>query len=473
VFTPRDRVQARRDIVDTDGYERFFGLVESPFALTPNPRFLFKSRSISEALEHVTRALRRREALIVVTGEAGTGKTLLCRLVLQQLEPRTFVCVITNPLMSRDDLIRQVLTDFGVVSGVPGRLEQASGHELVRTLHQFLASLDSIHAHAVVMIDEAQHLQGEVLEQIRLLSNFETDSSKLLQIILVGQPELERVLSTPELRQLKQRISRRVELQPLGAGEVQHYIERRLWIAHGGPDRLLDGRARSFWRVQFTATALRAISGLSAGLPRVINILCDRALEVAYHRRKKSIDAAEVLSAAQMLKFQTPLTLKLASYRAVAAALLTVVTAGGVFAMGLLHTRSAPIPDGPSASAPGPVVDEASAPARAISDSSPPNASTPTGTSATVATPPATPLVAIETFSVVAASFRTPDRAAALAGSATGLGLPAFTRVVDGPWHQVVVGPYASRDEALAAQEQLNRAQIRGTRVVATQPGAE
>ena len=134
MFTPPDRAQTRRDTVDSEGYERYFGLVESPFALTPNPRFLFKSRSITEALEHVTRALKRREALIVVTGDAGTGKTLLCRLVLQQLEPRTFVCVITNPLLTRDDLIRQLLTDFGVVSGQPGRPEQASGHDLVRTL---------------------------------------------------------------------------------------------------------------------------------------------------------------------------------------------------------------------------------------------------------------------------------------------------------------------------------------------------
>ena len=167
MFTPRDRGQALRETVDNDGYERYFGLVESPFALTPNPRFLFKSRSITEGLAHVIRALKRREALVVITGDAGTGKTLLCRLALQQLEPRTFVCVITNPLLSRDELIRQLLTDFGVLSGQSGRPGQASGHDLVRILQQFLASLDSLHAHAVIMIDEAQHLQPEVLEQIQ------------------------------------------------------------------------------------------------------------------------------------------------------------------------------------------------------------------------------------------------------------------------------------------------------------------
>jgi general secretion pathway protein A len=467
VFTPRDRGQALRETVDNDGYERYFGLVESPFALTPNPRFLFKSRSITEGLAHVTRALKRREALVVITGDAGTGKTLLCRLALQQLEPRTFVCVITNPLLSRDELIRQLLTDFGVVSGQSGRPGQASGHELVRILQQFLASLDSLRAHAVIMIDEAQHLQPEVLEQIRLLSNFETDSSKLLQIVLVGQPELDRLLGTPALRQLEQRVSRRYELQPLVASEVQQYIERRLWIAHGGPDGLHDGRERTFWRVQFTAAAVHAITSLSGGLPRVINILCDRALEIAYRRRKKSIDAAEVLSAAEALKLKTPLKLKLASYRAVAAAVLTVVTAGAVFATGLF--RSTPARDraavSVTATAPTPESD------RAGSDSSPPNATTAAG--AVAAEPTVAPLVVAETFAVIVASFRTPEPATALAARATGLGLPAFTRLVVGPWHQVVVGPYATRDEAQNAQAQLERAQVKGTRVAALQPRSE
>jgi general secretion pathway protein A len=471
VFTPRDRAQTRRDTVNHDGYERYFGLVESPFALTPNPRFLFKSRSISEGLEHVTRALRRREALVVVTGEVGTGKTLLCRLVLQQLEPRTFVCVISNPLLSRDDLIRQVLTDFGVVSGRLARPEQANGHDLVRILQQFLASLDSLRAHAVIMIDEAQHLQPEVLEQIRLLSNFETESSKLLQIILVGQPELDRLLGTPELRQLEQRISRRFQLQPLGASEVQQYIERRLWIAHGGPDGLHDGRERTFWRVRFTASAVRAVTSLSGGLPRVINILCDRALEIAHQRGKKSVDAGEVLSAAEVLKFPTSLKLKLASYRAVAAAVITVVTAGGVFATGLLHRRPEPTRAIASPGAPGPALNPVPESNFATSDSSPPDATSPAG--AADAEPIVGPLVVAETFTVVAASFRTSEPAAALAARATNLGLPAFTRIVAGPWHQVVVGPYASRDEARKAQAQLDAAEIKNTHLVATQPSAD
>jgi general secretion pathway protein A len=323
------------------------------------------------------------------------------------------------------------------------------------------------------MIDEAQHLQPEVLEQIRLLSNFETESSKLLQIILVGQPELDRLLGTPELRQLEQRISRRFQLQPLGASEVQQYIERRLWIAHGGPDGLHDGRERTFWRVRFTPAAVRAVTSLSGGLPRVINILCDRALEIAHHRGKKSVDAGEVLSAAEVLKFPTSLKLKLASYRAVAAAVITVVTAGGVFATGLLHRRSEPTSEIASPGTPGPALNPVPESSFATSDSSPPDATSPAGAGVAAAEPTVGPLVVAETFTVVAASFRTSEPAAALAARATQLGLPAFTRIVAGPWHQVVVGPYASRDEARKAQEQLDAAEIRNTHLVATQPSAD
>ena len=248
---------------------------------------------------------------------------------------------------------------------------------------------------------------------------------------------------------------------------MQQYIERRLWIAHGGPDGLHDGRERTFWRVQFTAAAVHAVTSLSGGLPRVINILCDRALEIAYRRRKKSIDAAEVLSAAEALKLKTPLKLKLASYRAVAAAVLTVVTAGAVFATGLFRSTPARDRAAVSVTATAPTSESD----RAGSDSSPPNASPAAG--AVAAEPTVAPLVVAETFAVIAASFRTPEPATALAARATGLGLPAFTRLVAGPWHQVVVGPYATRDEAQNAQAQLDRAQVKGTRVAALQPRSE
>jgi cell division septation protein DedD len=201
----------------------------------------------------------------------------------------------------------------------------------------------------------------------------------------------------------------------------------------------------------------------------VINILCDRALEIAYRRRKKSIDAAEVLSAAEVLKLHTPLRLKLASYRAVAAAALTVVMAGAVFATGLF--RSTPGRDAAAVSVPA--TDSTSASDRGRSDPSPPNAALTPAAGAAAAEPIVAPLVAAETFAVIAASFRTPAPAADLAARASGLGLPAFTRTVIGPWHQVVVGPYATREEAQRAQAQLDAAQIRGTRVSALQPRSE
>ena len=204
-----------------EGYEAFYGLHEAPFRPAPDPRFLFASASHAAALEQVSYALERREPLIVVTGEIGTGKTLLCRTVLRQLRRKTFLSVIDDPLLGRDDLLKQLLEDFGVISKDRTRLTQASRHELIETLQAFLRSLAPIRAHAVVVIDEAQHLQPDVLEQIRLVSNIDDDSGTLLQIILVGQTDLEALLSRPELGQLQQRISRRCRLGPLSGDEVE------------------------------------------------------------------------------------------------------------------------------------------------------------------------------------------------------------------------------------------------------------
>ena len=310
------------------GYEQFFGLVESPFSLTPNTRFLFESESHSEALEQVTLALRRREAITVITGEVGTGKTMLCRIIVQDLEPRTFISVISNPLLSATDLLKQLLHDFGLSPREDTRQSSLTQHEMVATLQRFLASLVPLRAHAIVLIDEAQHLQPEVLEQVRLLTNFETDSQKLLQVVLVGQLDLDEVLDRPDLRQLRQRISRRHQLQPLKPYEVEQYIERRLWVAHGGLGLVKSDRpaefasGERFWRVRFSSAAMRAIARLSGGLPRAINVLCDRALERAHEAQKKDIDAGVVLAAARELKLpvSTGVWLRSSPWPAVAAA---------------------------------------------------------------------------------------------------------------------------------------------------------
>ena len=216
------------------GYEAFFGLKESPFSLSPNPRFLFESATHRAALEQVTYALRRREPLVVVTGEIGTGKTMLCRTMLSRLERLTFLSVISDPLLGRDDLLKQILEDFGVISRGRTKQLQPGRHELVQALQEFLASLIPLQAHAVVMIDEAQHLAPAVLEEIRLLSNIEGDQGTQLQIVLVGQTDLETALKRPDMRQFEQRVTRRCRLEPLDAREVRKYIEHRLAVAELG-----------------------------------------------------------------------------------------------------------------------------------------------------------------------------------------------------------------------------------------------
>jgi general secretion pathway protein A len=295
-----------------EGYERFFGLSEAPFSMAPNPRFLFESASHAAALAQVAYALERREPLVVITGEIGTGKTLLCRTVLHRLERKTFLSIINDPLLERDDLLKQLLQDFGVISKDRTRLTKTSRHELIQALQAFLISLVPIQAHAVVIIDEAQHLQPDVLEQVRLLSNIDDEHGTMLQIILVGQTDLEPLLTRPELRQFQQRVSRRFQLKRLDAEEVHQYIEHRLALARGGKARSqVPGakeleRAMAEWEdakagVEFTPAAVETVSTLSGGLPRVINLLCDRSLEAAFALRLRTIDPPLVHTAAREL----------------------------------------------------------------------------------------------------------------------------------------------------------------------------
>jgi general secretion pathway protein A len=223
-------VTKAQQAVQVERYEQFFGLHEPPFSLAPNPRYLFESASHAGALAQMAYAIERREPLVVITGEIGTGKTLLCRTVLDRLERKTFVSIINNPLLERDDLLNQLLQDFGVISKNRTIAAAASRHDLVHALEDFLTSLIALDAHAVVIIDEAQHVQPDVLEQIRLLSNIGDARGTMLAIILVGQPDLESVLSRPELRQVQQRVSRRIRLEPLTVAELPLYIDHRLTV---------------------------------------------------------------------------------------------------------------------------------------------------------------------------------------------------------------------------------------------------
>jgi general secretion pathway protein A len=294
-----------------EGYEPFFGLNEAPFSIAPDTRFLFASASFSAALSQLGHSLDRREPLVVVTGEIGTGKTLLCRAMLQQLRRKTFLSVVNDPFLERDDLLKQLLQDFGVIGKDRAKLTDTTRHDLIEALHAFLRSLRAITAHAVVIIDEAQHLQPDVLEQIRLLSNIDDERGTLLQIILVGQPELESLLSRPDLRQLQQRVSRRLRLEPLTREEVNKYIDHRLGLARAGTASRVPGAAEltaalAEWSgtnaaVEFTPDAVHALSELSGGLPRLINLLCDRSLEEACALRLRVIDVPLVQKAARAL----------------------------------------------------------------------------------------------------------------------------------------------------------------------------
>lgn len=447
------------------GYEQYFGLVESPFSLTPNTRFLFESESHAEALEQVTLALRRREALTVITGEVGTGKTMLCRILVQDLEPRTFISIINNPLLTADDLLKQLLHDFGLRSHDDGPGAALSQHEMVAALQRFMASLIPLRAHAIVLIDEAQHLRPEVLEQVRLLTNFETDNQKLLQVVLVGQSDLDDVIDRPDLRQLRQRISRRHQLQPLKPYEVEQYIERRLWVAHGGlglakldrPTELTAGER--FWRVRFSTPAMRAIAQLSRGLPRSINVICDRALERAHLAQKKDIDAGIVVAAARDLKIGIPAAVRFrsTSWVAAGAAAALLLVAGGV----VLRQRPGTVLGTPLQVAgvgqPTTVAETSSVTPAPLEGTVPESAST---------------LQSLASYEVVVASFRSETRADAVVRSLRQLDLPAYAHVAGG-WHAVSVGPFASRTEAQDAQSQVARVHLTDSRIVSTGPALE
>ena len=266
-------------------YEPFYGLKEKPFSLTSDSRFFYQSRSHAPAFDELLHAIRRRESLNALTGDIGTGKTTLCRAVLQSLDRKTFSAFVPDPFTSREELLKVLLTDFGVASiddVTSGRLRNATRTELSYLLHEFLSTLVPLQAFAAVVIDEAQNLSPQLLEEVRILS----DADGQLQVLLVGQLELRERLKQPDMRQLDQRVSVHCQLQPLDAAGVAGYISHRVHVAGGSSDR-----------VRFTADAVEAIYLLSGGVPRLINRLCDRALRHGYSNREATIDAAIVEAA--------------------------------------------------------------------------------------------------------------------------------------------------------------------------------
>jgi type II secretory pathway predicted ATPase ExeA len=281
-------------------YERYFGLREKPFSLSSDPRFFFSNSVNGAAFDRLAAGIRRREGILVLTGEVGTGKTTLCRAMFQSLDQKTFAAFVPDPFLSREDLLKTLLVDFGVVSADEirtGRLRGVSRTDLSYPLYDFLASLQPLKAFAVVMIDEAQNLTSELLEEIRILSDLE-NRQKLLQVLLVGQPELQLRLATPTMRQLSQRVSIRCELMPFAREDVKPYVSHRLAIAGN------DGR------VQFTDAAIDLVGTASNGTPRVINLVCDRALFRAASSQTLTVDAEHVVWAVDDLKLAAAQTLR-------------------------------------------------------------------------------------------------------------------------------------------------------------------
>ena len=277
-------------------YEPHFGLREKPFSLSSDPRFFYRQSSHGASFDTLAAGIRRREGILALMGEVGTGKTTLCRAVLQALDRRTFAAFVPDPFLSREDLLKTLLVDFGVVSVDEirsGRLKGATRTDLSYPLYDFLASLQPLKAFAVVMIDEAHNLATDLLEEIRILSDLEKNHEKLLEVMLIGQPELQGRLASTEMRQLAQRVSLRCELVPLAPDEVKAYISHRLTVAGN------DGR------VEFTEQAVECVATASAGIPRVVNLICDRALLKAAWSGTSIVNAEHVVWAATELHMPT------------------------------------------------------------------------------------------------------------------------------------------------------------------------
>jgi len=312
-------------------YEDFYGFSEKPFSLTPDPKFFYRSESHGNAFDVLQYAIRRREGFVVITGDSGTGKTTLCRAILDQLDRRTFTALVLNPFVSEEDLLRLILQDFGIVSREDvrrGRLAGVTKLELINTLNDFLYSIRSIGGTAMLIVDEAQNLPLQLLEQIRLLSNLETDKDKLLQIVLVGQLSLKETLRSPGLRQLDQRVSVRYQLRPLTPEETAAYVFHRLTIAGGGS------------LLSFTPKALQRVHRFTGGVPRLINLVCDRALLSAYALRLTRIVPEIVDRAAHMLDLEPPRLIVPDWLRRRTAALVMAGVAAGLSAAALISGSS-------------------------------------------------------------------------------------------------------------------------------------
>lgn len=260
-------------------YNEFFNFDEQPFSLTPDPRFIYLSPGHREALDHMLYGIEERKGFVLMSGDIGAGKTTLTRLLMDRLEGQAHTALIFNTFLNELELLRAVNREFGLPADGAGR------EALIQTLNEFLISILNQGSNAVLILDEAQNLPVPVLEQIRMLSNLETDNRKLIQVILVGQPELSRTLDRPDLAQLSQRVTVRCRLSPLGVEDTVRYIHHRLTVAGPQNSALFDPRVT------------RLIHKYTSGVPRRINALCDRALLSAFGKGSRRITSSNVRQA--------------------------------------------------------------------------------------------------------------------------------------------------------------------------------
>src|SRR5262245_15655615 len=302
-------------------YLNFYGLTEKPFNATPDPRFLYMSPAHREALAQLLYGVQERKGFIVLTGAVGTGKTTLLHALSQRLNGQSAVAFVVNSTLSFDELLEYILEDLGVTKASESRAQR------LIALNSYLIERERAGQNTVLIIDEAQNLETATLEQIRLLSNFETSTSKLLQILLVGQPELKTKLALPELHQLKQRVGVRCQIPPLTIEETRAYIRTRLRIA-GARDLGL-----------FTEPAIDRLWAYSGGIPRLINTVCDHSLLFGYADQKRRIDQRVVNRAIEYLEEGTRVQTPAASMSRVVfrwsmgALILTVVTSLAALAL--------------------------------------------------------------------------------------------------------------------------------------------
>ena len=444
-------------------YLDFYNLVEAPFAITPDPEFLFYSTTHQNAINKLLYGIQNRMGFLLLVGEVGTGKTTICRCLLDNLATKAATVYIINPSLSGTELIASILDDLGIDYPVG-----ASKKDLIDALNRFLLSSTNEQP-VVIIIDDAQTMHSDSLEDLRLLSNLETDKDKLLQILLVGQPELLEQLARPEMRQLKQRVALTCHLDFLTKNEIGGYISRRLFVSGDKG------------HIQFKSDAVRRIYVKSKGIPRVINRICDYALTAGYVADSHEIDQKHVKKAVQELKgLGENTTVSTASGTSkrkwvVMLLILSLVYTGIVAAVWRLAPRLVPVstdvlappPNQPNSIPIAKASQQASQLATTLQETLAPapaetNTSTPSEmpTSASTESSPATPSISPpesskpddDYYVVRVASFRTMQRVQKATAQLSQMGIQSFWKFMDlgpkGQWYGVYTGKFKTLEEA-------------------------